>query len=261
MGSGNIFLVGMMGAGKTTIGKSLAQATGKIFIDSDHEIQERTGVKIPIIFEIEGELGFRRRETEVLRELVKMNNIVLATGGGAVLKRENRRLLKRWGTVIYLRASVNDLQRRTRHDKNRPLLQTEDIQAKLTELLAQRDSLYRETAHLIVDSGKQGVRNLVNKLMRKLAALSHPRNTNKDIMQTITVSLTSASGQRSYPIHIGNGILEQIGLVLPYLPQKKVAIVSNTTVAPLYLDRVRSALESHGVGSVPIILPDGEKYR
>ncbi len=261
MGSGNIILVGMMGAGKTTIGKSLAQATGKTFIDSDHEIQERTGVKIPIIFEIEGELGFRRRETEVLRELVKMNNIVLATGGGAVLKRENRRLLKRWGTVIYLRASVNDLQRRTRHDKNRPLLQTEDIQAKLTELLAQRDSLYRETAHLIVDSGKQGVRNLVNKLMRKLAALSHPRNTNKDIMQTITVNLTSASGQRSYPIHIGNGILEQIGLVLPYLPQKKVAIVSNTTVAPLYLDRVRSALESHGVGSVPIILPDGEKYK
>ena len=261
MGSGNIFLVGMMGAGKTTIGKSLAQITGKTFIDSDHEIQERTGVKIPIIFEIEGEIGFRKRETEVLRELVKMNNIVLATGGGAVLKRENRRLLKRCGTVIYLRASVIDLQRRTRYDKNRPLLQTEDIQAKLTELLAQRDSLYRETAHLVVESGKQGVRNLVNKLMRKLAALSHPQNTNKDIMQTITVNLTPASGQRSYPIHIGNGILEQIDLVLPYLPQKKVAIVSNTTIAPLYLDRLRSALERHGISSVPIILPDGEKYK
>lgn len=261
MGSGNIFLVGMMGAGKTTIGKSLAQITGKTFIDSDHEIQERTGVKIPIIFEIEGEIGFRKRETEVLRELVKMNNIVLATGGGAVLKRENRRLLKRCGTVIYLRASVIDLQRRTRYDKNRPLLQTEDIQAKLTELLAQRDSLYRETAHLVVESGKQGVRNLVNKLMRKLAALSHPQNTNKDIMQTISVNLTPASGQRSYPIHIGNGILEQIDLVLPYLPQKKVAIVSNTTIAPLYLDRVRSAFERHGVSSVPIILPDGEKFK
>lgn len=250
-----------MGAGKTTIGKSLAQITGKTFIDSDHEIQERTGVKIPIIFEIEGEIGFRKRETEVLRELVKMNNIVLATGGGAVLKRENRRLLKRCGTVIYLRASVIDLQRRTRYDKNRPLLQTEDIQAKLTELLAQRDSLYRETAHLVVESGKQGVRNLVNKLMRKLAALSHPQNTNKDIMQTISVNLTPASGQRSYPIHIGNGILEQIDLVLPYLPQKKVAIVSNTTIAPLYLDRVRSAFERHGVSSVPIILPDGEKFK
>jgi shikimate kinase / 3-dehydroquinate synthase len=261
MGSGNIFLVGMMGAGKTTIGKSLAQATGKTFIDSDHEIQERTGVKIPIIFEIEGELGFRKRETEVLRELVKMNNIVLATGGGAVLKRENRRFLKQFGTVIYLRASVNDLQRRTRYDKNRPLLQTEDIQAKLTELLAQRDSLYRETAHLVVDSGKQGVRSLVNKLMRKLVALNHPQNTNKDNMQTITVNLTPSAKQRSYPIHIGNGILEKVDLVLPYLPQKKVAIVSNTTVAPLYLDKVRSALESYGVVSVPIILPDGEEYK
>jgi shikimate kinase / 3-dehydroquinate synthase len=261
MGGGNIFLVGMMGAGKTTIGKSLAQATGKTFIDSDHEIQERTGVKIPIIFEIEGELGFRKRETEVLRELVKMNNIVLATGGGAVLKRENRRLLKQFGTVIYLRASVNDLQRRTRYDKNRPLLQTEDIQAKLTELLAQRDSLYREAAHLVVDSGKQGVRSLVNKLMRKLAALIHPQNTNKDNMQTITVNLTPSSKQRSYPIHIGNGILEKVDLVLPYLPQKKVAIVSNTTVAPLYLDKVRSALEGYGVVSVPIILPDGEEYK
>lgn len=261
MGSGNIFLVGMMGAGKTTIGKFLAQATGKTFVDSDHEIQERTGVKIPIIFEIEGEAGFRKRETEVLRELVKMNNIVLATGGGAVLKRENRRLLKRRGTVIYLRASVNDLQRRTRHDKNRPLLQTEDIHAKLNELLAQRDSLYRETAHLVVDSGKQGVRNLVNKLMRKLAVLSYPQKTNKENMQTITVNLKPASGQRSYPIHIGNGILEQVDLILPYLPQQKVAIVSNTTVAPLYIERVRSALESYGVVSVPIILPDGEKYK
>ena len=261
MGSGNIFLVGMMGAGKTTVGKSLAQATGKTFIDSDHELQERTGVKIPIIFEIEGEAGFRKRETEVLRELVKMDNVVLATGGGAVLRRENRKLLKRHGTVIYLRASVNDLQRRTRYDKNRPLLQTEDIQAKLTELLAQRESIYLETAHLVIDSGKQGVRNLVNKITRKLAVLSYPQNTNKDIMQTITVNLTPPSAQRSYPIYIGDGILDKIGLILPFLPQKKVAIISNTTIAPLYLDKVRSAFENHGVIAVPIILPDGEIYK
>ena len=259
--SGNIFLVGMMGAGKTTIGKSLAQATGKKFIDSDHEIQERTGVKIPIIFEIEGEIGFRKRETEVLRELVKMNNIVLATGGGAVLSRENRNLLKQHGTVIYLCASVNDLQRRTRFDKNRPLLQTENVQAKLTELLSQRDSSYREAAHLVIDSGKQGVRNLVQKITRKLEAFSYPQNTKKKLMQTITVSLPSSSAQRSYPIHIGKGVLEQMDLALPYLPQKRVAIVSNTTIAPFYLDKVRSALESLGVETVSIILPDGEKYK
>ena len=120
LGNANIILVGMMGAGKTTVGKALANSLGKEFIDSDHEIQERTGVKIPVIFEIEGEAGFRKRESEVLIELVKKKNIVLATGGGAVLSQENRQILQRGGIVIYLRASVNDLYRRTRHDKNRP---------------------------------------------------------------------------------------------------------------------------------------------
>lgn len=120
IGNGNIFLVGMMGSGKTTIGRSLANYTGKTFVDSDHEIQERTGVKIPVIFDIEGETGFRRRETEVLQELVKMDNVVLATGGGAILSENNRDLLKRHGTVVYLRAAVIDLQRRTRHDKTVP---------------------------------------------------------------------------------------------------------------------------------------------
>ena len=108
LGNTNIILVGMMGAGKTTVGKTLANSLGKDFIDSDHEIQERTGVKIPVIFEIEGEAGFRKRESEVLTELVKKNNIILATGGGAVLSQENRQLLKQNGIVIYLRASVND---------------------------------------------------------------------------------------------------------------------------------------------------------
>jgi shikimate kinase/3-dehydroquinate synthase len=165
---GNVILVGMMGAGKTTIGKMLANYMGKTFVDSDHEIQQRTGVKIPLIFEIEGEAGFRRRETEVLQELVQAENIVLATGGGAVLSAGNRALLKQHGIVVYLSASVNELQRRTRSDKNRPLLQAGGLHARLTELHAQRDALYRETAHIIVDSGKQGVRSLVQRLARKL---------------------------------------------------------------------------------------------
>ncbi|MBK7352929.1 MAG: shikimate kinase [Nitrosomonas sp.] len=164
----NIFLIGMMGAGKTTIGKSLANYLNKIFVDSDHEIQLRTGVKIPLIFEIEGEAGFRKRETEALRDLVKLENIILATGGGVILNEENRRLLKQNGIVIYLCASVDELLRRTRTDKNRPLLQTEDQHARLTELLEHRDFLYRNTADIIIDSGKQGVRSLVYKLIRKL---------------------------------------------------------------------------------------------
>ncbi|MEK7792719.1 MAG: 3-dehydroquinate synthase, partial [Pseudomonadota bacterium] len=250
--------------GKTTIGRALAYALGKKFIDSDHEIQERTGVKIPVIFEIEGEAGFRKRESEVLQELVKRENIVLATGGGAVLDRKNRELLAQNGMVVYLRASVNDLYRRTRHDKNRPLLQTQNLYAKLTELYTQRDDFYRETAHLIIDSNKQGVRYLVQKLINKLIAL-HTKdlkpNRKNDTMQTITVDFTPISEKRSYPIHIGHGILEQADLILSCLPQKRVAIVSNTTIAPLYLGKLQTALEKKGVVTVPIILPDGEVHK
>ncbi len=264
LGNTNIILVGMMGAGKTTIGKSLAQMLAKEFVDSDHEIQERTGVKIPVIFEIEGEAGFRKRESEVLIELVKKNNIVLATGGGAVLSQENRQLLRESGIVIYLRASISDLYRRTRHDKNRPLLKSQNLYARLNELYIQRDAYYRETAHIIIDSGKQGVRQLIQKLINKLNSINadsikHANHSN--IMQTISVDFTTSSDKRSYPIHIGYGILDQIDLILSCLPQKRVAIVSNTTVAPLYLEKLRQALEKHAVTSVPIIIPDGEAHK
>lgn len=167
--TGNVFLVGMMGAGKTTIGKFLANFLNKTFFDSDREIQKRTGVTIPLIFEIEGEPGFRKRETEMLLELVQTKNIVLATGGGAVLSAENREILMRNGTVIYLRATVDDLWRRTRQDKNRPLLQTPDPRRKLTELYAQRDPLYRETAHIVVESGRRSARHLAQLLAQQLA--------------------------------------------------------------------------------------------
>ena len=167
--SGNIFLVGMMGAGKTTVGRLLAHFLGKTFYDSDREIQKRTGVGIPVIFEIEGEEGFRKRETDMLAELAKMENIVLATGGGAVLSLENRRLLKQRGIVIYLRAAVEDLWRRTRQDQNRPLLRAPDPRKKLTELYGQRDPLYRDTAHIIVESGKRSARHLAQLLAQQLA--------------------------------------------------------------------------------------------
>ena len=165
---GNIFLVGMMGAGKTSVGRVLAKRLNKIFHDSDHVIEERTGVKIPVIFEIEGEPGFRHRESAVLDELTALDEVVLATGGGAVLAQENRDRLRTRGTVVYLRASVKDLLNRTRHDKNRPLLQTADPRARLNELYEMRDPLYREVAHVTIDTGSQSLTTLVNRLHQVL---------------------------------------------------------------------------------------------
>jgi shikimate kinase len=169
--TGNIFLVGMMGAGKTTVGRRLARRLGRSFLDTDHEIQERTGVSIPTIFEIEGEAGFRRRESAVLAEIARGEDLVVATGGGIVLAEQNRRLLRQRGTVVYLRASVEDLFARTRHDRNRPLLQTEDPRAKLAELFAARDPLYREVADIIMETGRQSVQTLVRQLEKQLHAL------------------------------------------------------------------------------------------
>lgn len=179
----NIFLVGLMGAGKTSVGKMLAKRLNKAFCDSDHEIERMTGVRIPVIFEIEGEEGFRLRESKMLAELVRRKNIVLATGGGAILSEQNRRLLAAHGTVIYLRAAINDLWRRTRHDKSRPLLQTGDPLGKLQELLAQRDPLYREIANIIIDTGNQSLGNLIHKIEQQLAQLSSGTNRAADESQ------------------------------------------------------------------------------
>ena len=177
--TGNIFLVGLMGAGKTTIGKQLAKSQGKTFLDSDHEIESRTGVGIPTIFELEGESGFRAREQAMIEELTLRQDIVLATGGGAVLNGQNRSNLQSRGVVVYLRAAIADLLARTRHDKNRPLLQTADPQKKLEELFAQRDPLYREIADIIIDTGQQSVPQLVRHLEKKLQDLS-PAHANPD---------------------------------------------------------------------------------
>lgn len=167
---GNVYLVGLMGAGKTSVGRILARRLNKVFVDSDHEIEGRTGVRIPVIFEIEGEAGFRRREAAVVQELVAQHGIVLATGGGAVLDAGTRRALHDTGTVVYLRADPKELWMRTRHDRNRPLLRTENPLGRLEELYRQRDPLYREVAHLIVDTGNQAIRSLVNRLESALRA-------------------------------------------------------------------------------------------
>jgi len=169
--TGNIFLVGLMGAGKTSVGRLLARRLGKTFYDCDHEIERATGVRIPVIFEIEGEEGFRARERRMLAELVRRSGVVLATGGGAVLAAENRALLKANGTVVYLCASPQDLWQRTRHDRNRPLLQTENPMATLTRLYDERDPLYREVAEVVIDTGSQSLSALAHRLEHKLAQL------------------------------------------------------------------------------------------
>lgn len=160
----NIFLVGLMGAGKTSVGKLLAKRLAKDFCDCDQEIERATGVKIPVIFEIEGEAGFRAREARMLAQLAKRENLVVATGGGAVLSAANRKLLAESGIVVYLRAATADLARRTRQDKNRPLLSTPDPFAKLEQLFAERDPLYREIADITVDTGSQTLSALAHKL-------------------------------------------------------------------------------------------------
>ncbi len=164
----NIFLIGLMGAGKTTIGKQLARRLGKEFRDADSEVEKKTGVSIDVIFDIEGEQGFRRRETEMLRELAAARGIVLATGGGAVLAPENQALLKDNGFIIYLKASVEHLAGRLRLDRRRPLLQSGDKLAKLRALMAQREPVYLQLADLVVETNERSIYRVVTEISNKV---------------------------------------------------------------------------------------------
>ena len=290
--SGSIFLVGLMGSGKTTIGRALAKKLNMRFVDSDHEIEARTGASIPMIFEIEGEESFRRREAEVIAELSARENIVLATGGGAILHPDTRRHLHQRGTVIYLRASINQILQRTSRDKNRPLLQTADPRRKLEELSRQRDPLYREVAHFVVETGRPNVQYLVHAIMNQLelspleslaplpvsvsasaATLAvnnaSPDTTMNSSVTTITtpvgtfdpIHLEVDLGERSYPITIGLGLLSQVELLTRHIAGKRVAIVTNDVVAPLYLEQVSSLLSQAGKQVTTIVLPDGEEEK
>ena len=161
---GNIFFVGLMGAGKTTIGKLLARKLKKTFYDTDHEIEKKLGVKIAVIFELEGEEGFRKRETQMIDELTKKKDIILATGGGAVLSEENRTLLKERGRVIYLNAKPQSLAKRMAYDKDRPLLQEGNMLETLSLLYKERHPLYLSLASFVVDTGQQKTQAVLNKI-------------------------------------------------------------------------------------------------
>jgi shikimate kinase len=154
----NVVLIGPMGAGKTTIGRMLADHLGYGFCDTDELIEERTGANIAWIFDVEGEQGFRDRESAMIRELTSRRRMVIATGGGAVLREENRRVLASIGLVVYLQTSVDQQLRRTRRDRKRPLLRTQDRATVLSDMLSLRDPLYREIADLVVRTDKRGAR-------------------------------------------------------------------------------------------------------
>ncbi len=176
-----IFLIGPMGAGKTTVGKKLAQVLGLHFFDSDRVIEERTGASIPLIFDVEGETGFRRREADVIDELSQLDGVVLATGGGAVITPENREHLRTRGKVIYLQVSVDRQVERTRHDRNRPLLQTEDPRARLEALSREREPLYRATAHVTISTESGSLAQVLRDIQQWLQASAPPAQSAEDL--------------------------------------------------------------------------------
>lgn len=167
---GNLFLVGMPGSGKSTLGRLLAKRLNKVFFDTDAELERRLGVPIPVIFELEGEPGFRDREESVVADHVVHLNAIIATGGGVILRECNRTLLKDNGTVLYLHATPDTLWERTRRSKHRPLLQAADPYARLKELYTFRDPLYRETADFVVESDQEQVIRLAQRLEQQLRA-------------------------------------------------------------------------------------------
>ena len=265
--SGNIFLVGLMGSGKTTVGRALARKLNKRFIDSDHEIEARTGVSIPVIFEIEGEVSFRQREADVIRDLTAQNDIVLATGGGAILNPDSLRYLHERGTVIYLRAGISSILQRTKNDKNRPLLRTADPRKKLEELEAQRHPLYQKAAHLVIETGRPNVQHLVQNILDKLpqslvASYFQSHSTNMhSLHQSAIQSMNVQLGERSYPISIGQDLLGNAALLGEKIRGTHVVVVTNTVVAPLYLQTLETQLHALGKTCSAVILPDGEVYK
>lgn len=270
-----------MGSGKTTVGRALAKKLNKRFVDSDHEIEARTGVAISVIFEIEGEASFRQREADVIRDLCQQDGIVLATGGGVILNPQSRTLLHTRGTVVYLKAGISSILHRTRHDKKRPLLRTADPRKKLEELEQQRDPLYREVAHMVIETGQPQLQTLVQTIIEKMPserdASAVTENLSKQVIKQLNPTAKIKSimefesaqahtlnvdlGERAYPITIGQNLLSNDGLLQARIKGQRVVIVTNTVVAPLYLEALQKQLNQLGKQVEAIVLPDGEEYK
>ena len=238
--SPNLFLVGPPGCGKTMLGRHLAERLGCEFLDSDAVVQERAGATIAELFEREGEEYFRRLESEAIMELTEKRGIVLATGAGAVLSRQNRRCLGERGIVVYLRIGVHAQLARIGDDRARPLLKNSaDLRTTLERLTREREDHYREIADVVIDVDDKSIREIGDELI--------------DAPATLKV----ATGERGYLIHVGAGLLDAAELFGKYVRGGRIVIVTDETVAPLYLERARAALP----GAESIVLPAGERHK
>jgi len=169
MSSGNIVLVGLMGAGKSTVGRELASLLNCDFLDTDEELEKRTGVSIPVIFDVEGESGFRERESKVVEDLLSLSNTVISTGGGIVISEKNRENLKKAGKVVYLSATVELLLQRLKGSKNRPLLENVDLKSKLDKLLLEREVCYQSVSDLSIESGQYSPQEMAKQIRNRLS--------------------------------------------------------------------------------------------
>lgn len=176
---GNVYLVGPMGSGKTTIGKRLAGKLGKEFFDCDLELERHTGASVSLIFDMEGETGFRERETRMLQVLTSKKNVLVATGGGAILRRENRQMLKNTGLVVYLQTSVSQQMRRLARDRSRPLLQESDRRGRLEQLAEERNPVYEELADIVFPAQRQGLDAAATSLAKAVLNYCSPADQNE----------------------------------------------------------------------------------
>jgi len=245
-----------MGSGKTAVGKHLARALGLSFHDADAEIERRTGVNIPFIFEKEGEVGFREREREVIDALTQRDSVVIATGGGAILLPENREHLARRGCVVYLQTSIEQQLERTRHSKQRPLLNTDDPEARLRSLMETREPLYKAIADITVSTDGQRVAVVCDKI---LAELNHINRATGEEMSKEVQSLTINLAERSYPILIGQNLLKDQELLGNTVRARDVFVVTNDRVGPLYLNTLIESMPGKRIASIQ--LPDGEAHK
>jgi shikimate kinase/3-dehydroquinate synthase len=244
---GNIVLTGFMGTGKSIVGQEVARRLGWRFVDMDDVIVERAGKSIPRIFAEDGEPAFRRMESQVCADLSAQEGLVIATGGGALVDPDNRRVMMRGGTVVCLTADPDEILRRVGGDDNRPLLNVPDPRARVAELLAARRAAYQAIPWQIETTGLS-----VEEVAERVIALSH----------VITLPVVHPGGE--YPIHIGEGILARVGDALRAASASeaiRVAVVSNTTVAPLYAERVVASLRAAGFEPFNCTIPDGEQHK
>jgi len=251
----NLILVGPMGSGKSSIGRKLAQRLGMCFVDADQEIERHTGASIPLIFELEGETGFRERERATLARLCEGQGAVIATGGGAVLNPKTRQLLRERGFVIHLAIDLESQWQRLRHDRHRPLLQHPDRYERLKRIGEERAPLYAQVADARIDTGRIGLRSAVDAICHVLQQQWHPTRDGDTPEPMPFRHVDVELGARRYPIQIGPGLLAN-GDWPTAIRGRHVLVISDRNVAPHYLDTVLARLPEKRVAT--LVLPPGE---